>query len=160
MKRLLMFLICIGLLGACTHKSAYEAAVENHEPVYCYKSLAGVACHEKPNFRDENRLVNYFGPAPKRYERPVLTSEQKLFAPAPINYWAKDPEPLPRAKPHGYLIDRPWIDKAPRYGEEGSRRNVRERGTLAGTRPVDEGHASAGTNALLSAIEKRTNSAE
>ena len=160
MKRLLMVLIGVGLLGACTHKSAYEAAVENHEPVYCYKSLAGVACHEKPNFRDENRLVNYFGPAPKRYERPFLMSEQKLFAPASINYWAKDPEPLPRAKPHGNLADRPWIDKAPRYGEEGSRRTFRERGVPAGTRQVDEGYASAGTNALLGAIEKRTKSAE
>ena len=55
-------------LSACTHKSAYEAAVEDEEPRYFYKSLAGLTCYEKPNHRDEKRLVNYFGPAPMRYK--------------------------------------------------------------------------------------------
>ena len=53
-------------LSACVHKSAYEAAVEDEEPRYCYKSLAGLTCYEKPNHRDEKRLVNYFGSAPMR----------------------------------------------------------------------------------------------
>ena len=49
-------------LSACTHKSAYEAAVEDEEPRYFYKSLAGLTCYEKFNHRDEKRLVNYYGP--------------------------------------------------------------------------------------------------
>ena len=73
MKKFLMTIVAIGAAGflsACAQKSAYEAAVEEFEPVYCYQSLGGVSCYKKPNFRDERRMVNYYGPAPKRYDRP------------------------------------------------------------------------------------------
>jgi len=111
MQKLLTIMGAALLLGACAQKSAYEAAVEDYEPVYCYKSLGGVTCYEKPNFRDERRMVNYFGPAPKRYERPEPAPEPQpqLFAPEPVSYWVKDPEPLPRPAPKGDLADRPWF---------------------------------------------------
>ncbi|MEK9722990.1 MAG: hypothetical protein VW405_05830 [Rhodospirillaceae bacterium] len=104
-------------LGACAQKSAYEAAVEDLEPVYCYQSLGGVACYEKPDFRDERRLVNYFGPAPLRYDRPEPAPERKLFAPEQVNYWVKDVEPVPQAAPQGDLADRPWVGTSPSLTE-------------------------------------------
>ncbi|MBT3660341.1 MAG: hypothetical protein HOB37_11300 [Rhodospirillaceae bacterium] len=112
MKKFLMTIVAIGAAGflsACAQKSAYEAAVEEFEPVYCYQSLGGVSCYKKPNFRDERRMVNYYGPAPKRYDRPAPPPEQVLFAPEPVNYWVKDPEPIPRPAPKGDLADRPWV---------------------------------------------------
>jgi len=113
MRNLMIILAAAGFLGACAQKSAYETAVEGYEPTYCYKSLAGVSCYKKPYFRDERRLVNYFGPAPERYERPASPPAQKLFAPKTSNYWVKDPEPAPHAAPQGDLADRPWLT-APR----------------------------------------------
>lgn len=140
-----------GLLGACAQKSAYEAGVEGYEPVYCYRSLAGVACHQKPNFTDERRMVNYYGPAPTRYERPAPPPEQKLFAPEMVNYWAKDPEPLPRAAPQGDLTDRPWIAGAPNYDRARATRVATERELQAGTRLVEDDD-SPGNRAFLKAI--------
>lgn len=98
-------------LSACTQKSAYEAAVEDEEPRYCYQSLAGVTCYEKPNFRDEKRLVNYYGPAPKRYEKPAPAPRPTYYPPEAVNYWVKDPEPIPNPAGHGDLSDRPWLTK-------------------------------------------------
>lgn len=98
-------------LSACAQKSAYEAAVEDLEPTYCYKSLAGVTCYEKPFHRDEKRLVNFFGPAPKRYEKPEALPEPRRDAPQAISYWVKDPEPIPTPAPAGDLADRPWLTK-------------------------------------------------
>ena len=98
-------------LSACTHKSAYEAAVEDEEPRYFYKSLAGLTCYEKPNHRDEKRLVNYFGPAPMRYEKPEALPLPKRIAPDMVNYWVKNPEPVPTTMPKGDASDRPWLIK-------------------------------------------------
>ncbi len=98
-------------LTACAQKSAYEAAVEDLEPRYCYKSLAGVTCYDKPYHRDAKRLVNYFGPAPQRYEQPAAAPKPQYFAPESVNYWVKDPEPVPAAAPSGDLSDRPWLTK-------------------------------------------------
>ncbi len=155
LKRVLTAMMVVmsgAALGACAQKSAYEAAVEDREPVYCYQSLAGVVCHEKPNFRDERRIVNYFGPAPKRYERPAQPPAQKLFAPEPVNYWAKDPEPLPRAQPQGDLADRPWIPGAPNHDAASAQRIASEREILAGTRLVNGDINTPGTEAFLSSI--------
>ncbi len=98
-------------LSACAQKSAYEAAVEDEEPRYCYRSLAGVTCYDKPNHRDEKRLVNYYGPAPMRYEKPAPAPRPTYYAPEAVNYWVKDPEPIPNAVGHGDLSDRPWLTK-------------------------------------------------
>ena len=98
--RKLLFLLTAGLtLAACANKSAYEAAVEDREPVYCYKSLAGVQCYERPHVRDEKRLVNYFGPAPVRYDRPAPAEAPLLKAPPPVDFWVRDPEPVPALDP-------------------------------------------------------------
>ena len=72
MNRIVGLISVALVLSACTQKSAYEAAVEDMEPVYCYKSLAGVQCYQEPSFRDERRMVNYFGPAPRRFGPPKL----------------------------------------------------------------------------------------
>jgi len=152
LKRILTLAAFTLVLGACAQKSAYEAAVEGYEPVYCYQSLGGVACHKKPNFTDERRMVNYFGPAPEFYERPAPTPEPKLYAPEMVNYWAKDPEPLPRAKPHGDLTDRPWIPGAPNY-DKAANRVATERELQAGTRLVDAEN-SPGQRAFLKSIAK------
>lgn len=111
MRSVLGVIAIAGVLGACADKSAYEASVEAMEPVYCYQSLAGVSCYNEPYHRDGRRLVNYFGPAPKRYDAPAPTPAPQLSAPEAINYWVKDPEPIPRAAPSGDLADRPWLDK-------------------------------------------------
>lgn len=123
-------------LGACAQKSAYEAAVEDMEPVYCYRSLGGVQCYETPHFRDERRLVNYFGPAPKRHDRPAPAPEPKLFAPQPITRWVKDPEPAPMPAPKGDLADRPWLGAAPVISEA---ELDALRGRPAASRPADAG---------------------
>ncbi len=99
------------LLSACAQKTAYEAAVEDMEPTYCYKSLGGITCYAKPFHRDERRLVNYYGPAPIRYDRPEVAPEPNRSAPAQIKYWVKDPEPLPTISAKGNLADRPWLVK-------------------------------------------------
>ena len=72
MKRIVGLISVALVLSACKQKSAYEAAVGDIEPVYCYKSLAGVQCSQKPSFRDERQMVNYFGAAPRRFGRPKL----------------------------------------------------------------------------------------
>ncbi len=111
MRRVLVVIAMAGVLGACAQKSAYEASVEEMEPVYCYKSLAGVNCYKEPYHRDGRRLVNYFGPAPERYDAPEPVEVPELSAPKSVNYWVKDAEPIPRAAPTGDLADRPWLDK-------------------------------------------------
>ena len=72
MKRIVGLISVALVLSACAQKSAYEAAVEDMEPVYYYKSLAGVQCYQEPSFRDERRMVNYFGSTPRRFSRPKL----------------------------------------------------------------------------------------
>ena len=42
MKRIVGLISMALILSACTQKSAYETAVKNMAPFYCYKSLAGV----------------------------------------------------------------------------------------------------------------------
>ena len=149
MKRILMALPMVLLLGACAQKSAYEAAVEDYEPVYCYKSLAGVQCYEKPNFRDERRMVNYFGPAPVRYDRPEPKEAPELFAPKPVSYWVKDPEPRARPAPQGDLADRPWFDGADVVSEA-------ELDARRGRAPAQSGDAQAFLKRIEAALAAKT----
>ncbi|MEK9754834.1 MAG: hypothetical protein VW338_16690 [Rhodospirillaceae bacterium] len=151
LKRILTLAPFALVLGACADKSRYERAVENYEPVFCYQNLGGIVCHEKPNFADERRMVNYYGPAPKRYERPAPPPEQKLFAPEMVNYWVKDPEPLPRPIAKGDLTDRPWIAGTPNYDAHANR-VATERELQAGTALVDATD-SPGNQAFLKTID-------
>lgn len=100
------------LVAGCGYVSAYEEAVYDREPVYCYRTLGGVSCFDEPVHRDERRLVNYFGPAPERYERPEPPPPARLDAPPPVPYFVRDAEPVPRAAPLGPLADRPWLAPA------------------------------------------------
>jgi hypothetical protein len=74
------------LVGACTsYESEYERGVYAYEPIYCYRSLADVSCTRTPNGRDERRLVNYYGPAPSKYDRPKPPRMSPLAPPPPAN---------------------------------------------------------------------------
>ena len=110
-----MKLLTLGLtafLGACGYVNAYEEAVYDWEPIYCYKSIGGVECYREPFHRDERRLVNYFGPHPSNYDKPEPPEPAPIAAPPRINYWVKDPEPIPRPKATGNVINLPWLDPA------------------------------------------------
>jgi len=110
-----MKLLTLGLtafLGACGYVNSYEEAVYDWEPIYCYKSIGGVECYREPFHRDERRLVNYFGPHPSRYDKPEPPEPAPIAAPPRINYWVKDPEPIPRPKATGNVISLPWLDPA------------------------------------------------
>lgn len=95
-RRLLALAAILTTTAGCSgDESAYARAVADYEPVYCYRSLAAVTCHARPDPRDARRLVNFYGPAPSRY--PAAASP-KLATPGPPP--AADPaegaaEPLP-----------------------------------------------------------------
>lgn len=84
------------LLGGCGYVNAYEEAVYEHEPVYCYQTLAAVQCFDEPQHTDKQRLVNYYGPHPTRYDEPDVPDTPELQAPEAIETWVKDPEPVPQ----------------------------------------------------------------
>lgn len=110
MLKKLLFVTAFAIgLGACSYVDDYERHVTDLEPVYCYKSLAATSCYRTPKHADALRLVNYFGPHPSRYDAPEPPRQPLLVAPEMVNYWVKDPEPLPRPMPHGDLVDRPWL---------------------------------------------------
>jgi hypothetical protein len=69
------------LAGCMSYESAYEEAVYDEEPIYCYQSLAAVDCYRKPDRRSDSRLVNYYGPAPGRTRPPKLQPAIELQAP-------------------------------------------------------------------------------
>ena len=114
MHKTIPLLFALSLLGACANMSEYEKQVEDYEPVYCYRSIGAVQCFDKPNHRDEKRLVNYFGPAPHRYDRPQPVEEfTNHQAPPSVGYWVKDPEPVPQPS-HAYQRETmPWRTEAP-----------------------------------------------
>ena len=99
MRKTLILLGVAFVLGACGYVSEYEKGVYDYEPVYCYQSLAGIRCFDKPNHRDERRLVNYYGPAPSRYDKPAPPPAPQLFAPPPVDFYVRDPEPVPEPAP-------------------------------------------------------------
>jgi len=123
-------------LAACGHVDQYEAQVEDFEPIYCYQSLAGTECFRTPYHRDERRLVNYFGPHPSRYEKPVPPVAPEPQAPQMINYWVKDPEPIPLPSPVGNLSDRPWLTSEGRAEAHTAERKADGSGTLALLRAI------------------------
>ncbi len=91
------------LVGACGYVSAYQEAVYDVEPVYCYQSIgqsvSGVECYKTPKHRDERRLVNYYGPHPSRYDRPEPPPPPTLSAPPSVDFFVRDPEPIPEPAP-------------------------------------------------------------
>ena len=115
MKKTLALLALPAFLGACAYVSKYEEGVYDYEPVYCYQSIGAVQCFDAPRFRDEKRLVNYYGPAPERYDRPDPPPEPNLAPPPAVNFYVRDAEPVPRPSPTAAgPDDLPWLNaKAP-----------------------------------------------
>lgn len=64
--------IALNATACVRYESAYERAVYDDEPVYCYQRLGGVDCYRTPYARDRRVLVNYYGPAPSKYPQPVV----------------------------------------------------------------------------------------
>ncbi len=141
MRRNAMILGVAGLLSACGSIDQYEAQVKDFEPIYCYQSLAGTECYRTPYHRDERRLVNYFGPHPSRYEKPEPPVVPPLKAPETVNYWVKDPEPVPRPMPHGDLADRPWLTAEGRAETRTAELKATDMGTMAFLRTLAENAA-------------------
>ena len=77
----------------------YEAQVYNKDPLYCYKSLGEIQCYKKPQSHDARRFVNYYGPHPRRYETPAAIPAPVLIAPPPVDFYIRDPEPIPTPNP-------------------------------------------------------------
>lgn len=146
LNKIIFGMIIIVGLAACGHVDEYERQVSDREPVYCYKSLAGTACYREPKHADERRLVNYFGPHPSRYEKPEAAPAPTYQAPEMVNYWVKDPEPVPRPMPSGDLADRPWLTEEGRTESKGRQETIAleasKAGTLALLRRISEGEAS------------------
>jgi hypothetical protein len=99
MIRLLLLVGLAAVLASCGYVDKYESWVHDWEPTYCYQSIGGVECFREPFHRDERRLVNYFGPHPSRYDKPEPPVPAPHAPPKMINYWVKDPEPIPRPAP-------------------------------------------------------------
>ena len=115
MKRLLATLAAIApaaLLAACGYVSEYEEGVYDYEPVYCYRSLAGIECFDKPNHRDEKRLVNYYGPAHSRFDRPEPPAPAILHAPPAVDFYVRDREPIPEPAAPRETTRLPWLKGA------------------------------------------------
>lgn len=87
-------------LGACSsYVDSYEAAVHEWEPVYCYQRLGGHQCYREPVYGADKQLINYYGPHPSRYEAPEPVTKGDPKAPPMVNFFVRDPEPIPEAMP-------------------------------------------------------------
>lgn len=86
-------------LSACGYKDAYEEAVYNEDPRYCYQQLGGISCYSTPSHQDAARLINYFGPHPDRYDPPAPLPRRESVAPAPVAYYSLDEETIPTDAP-------------------------------------------------------------
>jgi hypothetical protein len=96
MKRFLALSAAALALGACVTDTRYEKAVAAYEPAYCYQSLGAVTCHDEPNFRDERRMVNFYGPSPRHYDRP---SPEPEFRRVPIRPFPEGYGQTPKETP-------------------------------------------------------------
>ncbi len=81
-------------LAGCGYESAYERAVYDAEPVYCYRTLAEPDCWRDPDPAADRRLVNYYGPSPRRTEAPER-ADIRLEPPPPgtVEEWGEGREP-------------------------------------------------------------------
>ncbi len=91
MRKLLGVLCCLGLggCGGVDYVDRYERSVYAYEPVYCYETLGDPNCYRQPYHRDEDRLVNYYGPHPSVYSRSV-TEPPLLVAPPQVDCYIRD----------------------------------------------------------------------
>ncbi len=61
--------------------------------------MISVPWYRTPKHRDERRLVNYYGPHPSRYHRPEPPPPPTLSAPPAVDFYVRDPEPIPEPVP-------------------------------------------------------------
>lgn len=118
-------------VAACTtYVDAYEEAVYDMEPIYCYQTIGGTQCHRTPKHSDEDRLVNYYGPHPSKYEKPAPLPERPVYAPPAINFFVRDFEPIPNAVPRKDLREElPWKTEAVTPPEEAVKEDIKAAGT-------------------------------
>lgn len=110
MKKIIAAIAFSLALTACGYVDKYEEGVIDYEPTYCYAALGGgVECYREPVAGEDRRLVNYYGKHPSRYDAPEKPAPAEYQAPAMVNSWVKDPEPVVRAMPKGDTADRPWL---------------------------------------------------
>lgn len=95
LRGLVMVVAALIVAGCTSYESAYEEGVADYEPIYCYRSLADISCYRKPYVRDQARLENYYGPAPRRYRAPKEKPAQTLAPPPAIDHFELAPEPRP-----------------------------------------------------------------
>jgi hypothetical protein len=77
--------VAVGSMAGCAgYESAYEKGVYAYEPIYCYRTLADIDCLRAPDLRAERRLVNYYGPSPRRAPRPAPSPPARLDPPPTI----------------------------------------------------------------------------
>lgn len=115
-------LLALAASGCTSYESAYERGVYDYEPIYCYRSLADIACSRTPNVRDERQLVNYYGPAPSKYDRPDPPPEAELQPPPELDTAAGgEGEPGSAGEDEGPAIDErpPFDDEEPLIEPEG-----------------------------------------
>jgi hypothetical protein len=113
-----------GLAGCGGYESAYERAVYDAEPVYCYRTIADPDCYRAADPASERRLVNHYGPSPRR-TKPPRPAEIRLDPPPPAEGQATGAEPRAaqvmggeRAQPPRPLAQAASAD-APLLGGEG-----------------------------------------
>lgn len=65
----LLGLASAALLSSCgSASSPCEEAVEDREPIYCYRTIGDVNCYALPVPGEERRLVNFYGPPLGSYD--------------------------------------------------------------------------------------------
>jgi hypothetical protein len=81
--------VLLAFAGGCgSDETAYERAVAELEPIYCYRSIGDADCYRTPNFRDERRLINFYGPPPRRYAPPPPPPKARLDPPPALDAFA------------------------------------------------------------------------
>jgi hypothetical protein len=127
-------------LAACGYVSEYERQVYDWEPVYCYRTLGAVECHNEPDRTADKRLVNYYGPDPSRTDPPDRPEYERPDAPPAVDYWVKDPEPIPEPS-------KPYVRASETGAEDGAARAEPDRESAV---------ARPGEQARLFAVETPT----
>ncbi len=103
-------------------------------PLYCYQSIGAVQCFKAPRFRDQRRMVNYFGPSPTRFDQPEPPAKAHLDAPPAVDFYVRDPEPIPQPaapKPHSKPL--PWL-----AAKAGTAPDAKKSAATAAPRPAPE----------------------
>jgi hypothetical protein len=65
----LLGLASVALLSGCgSDWLPHEEAIDDGEPIYCYRTIGDVDCYALPVPGEERRLVNFYRPPPGSYD--------------------------------------------------------------------------------------------